>query len=374
MNYLDDSVPQPEPTYLAPTTDVDLRFGLLPEPEGRAKSFLTSAVTNVIIFAILLLLTVAALKHKEMKEFVSTQLVLPENTPPPPKPKPPVIKVEPPKIVEKPLPPKIEKPPEPPKPVITKMEQPKLLNIPAAPPKSVPPPPPPPKVGLFTSAAVPTPQANNMKAPTVKTGGFGDPVGVAPNPNAKAAANIASAGAFDMPKGEGVGAGHAGKGSVKGVSFGTGVEGGVPGGTGHGKVAVAGFSNGIEGGVPGGTGTGRGTVKEGGFGSTVGAAGPAARPVNNEPLTTQIEVLSKPDAKLFYTPEARNMRIEGEVVLRIRVDRDGHAEFIEVVRGLGHGLDEAAIRMLGVTRFKPAYANGQPVDKVTTYRVTFQLA
>jgi len=77
---------------------------------------------------------------------------------------------------------------------------------------------------------------------------------------------------------------------------------------------------------------------------------------------------------LFYTPEARNMRIEGEVVLRIRVDRDGHAEFIEVVRGLGHGLDEAAIRMLGVTRFKPAYANGQPVDKVTTYRVTFQLA
>jgi TonB family protein len=346
----------------------------LPEPEGRTKAFLTSMVSNVIIFAILMILTVAALKHKQLQEYVSTQLVLPENTPPPPKPKPPVIKVEPPKVVEKPEPPKIEKPPEPPKPQIVKMEQPKVPNIPAAPPKAVPPPPPPPKVGLFTSAAAPTQQANNMKAPTVKTGGFGDPVGVAPNPNATAKANIASAGAFDMPKGEGVGAGRAGKGSVKGVSFGTGVEGGVPGGTGHGKVAVAGFSNGVEGGVPGGTGTGRGTVKEGGFGTAVGNAGPAVRPANNEPLTTQIEVLSKPDAKLFYTPEARNMKIEGEVVLRIKVDRDGHAEFIELVRGLGHGLDEAAIRMLGVTRFKPAYANGQAVDKVTTYRVTFQLA
>jgi TonB family protein len=152
------------------------------------------------------------------------------------------------------------------------------------------------------------------------------------------------------------------------------VEGGVPGGTGHGKVAVAGFANGVDGGVPGGTGTGHGTVKEGGFGSTVGSAGPPARPSNNEPLTTQIEVLSKPDAKQYYTAEARNMRIEGEVLLKIRVTKEGRGEVIEVVRGLGHGLDEAAVRMVGVTRFKPAYANGQPVDKITIYHVTFQLA
>ena len=191
MNFQDDSLPEVAPTHLVPTDDVDIRFGLLPEPEGRTKAFLTSMVSNVIIFAILMILTVAALKHKQLQEYVSTQLVLPENTPPPPKPKPPVIKVEPPKVVEKPEPPKIEKPPEPPKPQIVKMEQPKVPNIPAAPPKAVPPPPPPPKVGLFTSAAAPTQQANNMKAPTVKTGGFGDPVGVAPNPNATAKANIA---------------------------------------------------------------------------------------------------------------------------------------------------------------------------------------
>jgi TonB family protein len=95
---------------------------------------------------------------------------------------------------------------------------------------------------------------------------------------------------------------------------------------------------------------------------------------NNEPQTTPVEVLYKPDVKNFYTAEARNMRIEGEVLLKIRVDKDGHAELLGVVRGLGHGLDEAAVRILGQTRFKPALQNGQPVDKETVYHVRFELA
>lgn len=369
MDYQDDNVT----TYLEPTDNIDMRFGLLPEPEGRKQAFVTSAVTNVVVFGILMLLTLAALKHKQLEAYIATPLVLPEKQPPPPKPKIPVIKVKEPEV-EKPIPPKIERPVEPPKPVMAKMEQPKLPNIPAAPPKAIPPPPPPPKVGLFSSAAAPTKEANNMKAPTVKQGGFGDPVGVAPNPNATGKPNIAAVGAFDLPKGDGLGAGRAGKGSVKGVAFGTGVEGGVPGGTGHGKVGVAGFANGVVGGVPGGTGTGRGTVATGGFGSTVGTAGPKAPAMDNSPQTTPVEVLSKPDVKQFYTAEARSMKIEGEVLLKIRVDKDGHAEMLSVVRGLGHGLDEAAVRALSQTRFKPAYANGVPVDKVTIYHVVFQLA
>jgi TonB family protein len=370
MEYRDDSVP-----YLEPTNDIDMNFGLLPEAEGRGKSFMTSMVTNVVVFGILLLLTMAALKHKQIEEFVATPLILPEEkTPPPPKPKPPVIKVvvppEPPKLA----PPKIKPMIEPPKPVVAKMEQPKMPNIPAAPPKAIPPPPPPPKVGMFETKAAPTAQANNNKAPSVKQGGFGDPVGVAPNPRATGKPNIAAVGSFDMPKGEGTGAGRAGHGSVKGVSMGTGVVGGVPGGTGHGKVGVAGFANGVVGGVPGGTGTGRGAVKSGGFGSAVGPTGPATHAATNEPQTTPVEVLYKPDVKQFYTTEARNLRIEGEVILKVRVDKDGHAEVLGVEKGLGHGLDEAAVRVVAQTRFKPAYSNGQPVDKVTTYHVRFELA
>jgi TonB family protein len=373
MDYRDDSVPT---TYLEPTNDIDMNFGLLPEPEGRNRAFLTSALSNVVIFGILMLLTIAALKHKQIQEFVATPLVLPENTPPPPKPKPPPVpKVKVPPEIVKPEPPKIVRPPEPPKPVLVKMEQPKMPNIPSAPPKAIPPPPPPPKVGLFTTTATPTATANNNKPPTIKTGGFGDPLGAKPNPNARAsAAAMPSVGGFDQPKGEGIGAGRAGKGSVKGVDFGTGVPGGVPGGTGHGKIGVAGFSNGVPGGTGTGTGTGHGPPSSAGFGNNIAAVGPRAAPVDNSPQTTQIEVLSKPDVKQFYTAEARSMHIEGEVLLKIRVDRDGHAEVLGVVRGLGHGLDEAAVRALGQTRFKPAYANGQPVDKVTIYHVLFQLA
>jgi TonB family protein len=368
----DDGVVLP---HLEPTNDIDMNFGLLPEAEGRSKAFLTSALSNVAIFGIILLLTIAALKHKQIENLVTTPLVLPpEKAPPPPKPKPPPPpKMPPTPVVEKPLPPKIEKI-EPPKPVIAEMPKPVMPSIPSAPPKAVPPPPPPPKVGLFQSNAAPTVQANNNKPPTVKTGGFGDPLGAKPNPNAKAGvATMAAVGAFDMPKGEGTGAGRAGKGVVQGTGMDTGVVGGVKGGSGRGP-AVVGVMNGVVGGVPGGTGTGHGTVKSGGFGSTVGTPGPKAVPQNNEPQTTPIEVLYKPDVKQFYSAEARNMHIEGEVVLRIKVDANGHGEFISVVRSLGHGLDEAAVRVLSQMRFKPAYSNGQPVEKVTNVTITFQLA
>ena len=45
-----------------------------------------------------------------------------------------------------------------------------------------------------------------------------------------------------------------------------------------------------------------------------------------------------------------------------------------VVRGLGHGLDEAAITAANKMRFKPALRNGQPVDSTAVVHVVFQLA
>jgi outer membrane biosynthesis protein TonB len=45
-----------------------------------------------------------------------------------------------------------------------------------------------------------------------------------------------------------------------------------------------------------------------------------------------------------------------------------------VVRGLGHGLDEAAVAAATKIRFKPASRGGQPVDSTAIVHVTFQLA
>ena len=45
-----------------------------------------------------------------------------------------------------------------------------------------------------------------------------------------------------------------------------------------------------------------------------------------------------------------------------------------VIRGLGHGLDEEAMRVAEQIRFRPATSNGRPVDVTTKITITFQLA
>jgi TonB family protein len=45
-----------------------------------------------------------------------------------------------------------------------------------------------------------------------------------------------------------------------------------------------------------------------------------------------------------------------------------------VVRGLGHGLDEAAMAAANKMQFKPALRFGQPVDSTAVVHVVFQLA
>jgi hypothetical protein len=46
---------------------------------------------------------------------------------------------------------------------------------------------------------------------------------------------------------------------------------------------------------------------------------------------------------------------------------------IRVVRGLGHGLDESAARAATQIQFKPAHANGKPVNYRATLHIVFRL-
>jgi protein TonB len=63
-----------------------------------------------------------------------------------------------------------------------------------------------------------------------------------------------------------------------------------------------------------------------------------------------------------YTVEARGDNIEGEVILSALFCRDGWIREIEVVKGLGHGLDERAISAIKRTMFEAALQNGQAID------------
>jgi TonB family protein len=192
-------------------------------------------------------------------------------------------------------------------------------------------------------------------ASQVQTGGFGDPNGIPATGTPGKRANIAGRGSFDLPSGPGYGNG-------------TGGSRGVPG-----VVASAGFGNGIA--IGGGTGgMGRREVRQGGFGD-------ARAPVEDEPKKrlaantsplTPVEILYKP--KPTYTEEGRRLKIEGEVRLEVIFTADGKVQVLRVLQGLGHGLDQAAVRAAEQIRFKPAQREGQAVDSAATLRIVFQLA
>jgi TonB family protein len=210
------------------------------------------------------------------------------------------------------------------------------------------------RTGEFGSSAAPTVNAPIEK---VQTGGFGDPMGVPGHGKPNAKLTIASTGSFDLPEGPGHGNGAGG---AKGI---------------QGTVASAGFGNGIaEPGQGDGRSNGRGhAVQTGGFGAETVAQGPARpRTMDTAPAATPVEVTYKPNP--VYTQEARQLRLEGDVLLEVMFAANGQLHVIRVVRGLGHGLDEAALTAAKEMKFKPAQRNGVPVDSTAIVHVMFRLA
>jgi outer membrane biosynthesis protein TonB len=53
---------------------------------------------------------------------------------------------------------------------------------------------------------------------------------------------------------------------------------------------------------------------------------------------------------------------------------DGKIRVLNVVRGLGYGLDESARRAVQGLKFSPAMRDGHPVDSNATLHVIFQLS
>jgi TonB family protein len=205
------------------------------------------------------------------------------------------------------------------------------------------------------SSAVPTMAAAPVK---VQTGGFGDPNGVPARDNHGKPVTIAALGSFDLPGGPGHGNGTGGAHGLQGVVSSAGFGNGTATGDGSGNANVS-----------------RGTVRQGGFGDAepVAANTLHSKPAENTtPKLNPAEILYKPTP--VYTEEARKMRVEGEVLLQVVFEASGQIRVLRVVRGLGHGLDEAAIRAAEQIRFKPALRDGQPADSTAVLHIVFQLA
>jgi TonB family protein len=337
-------------------------FGLLPEPEGRTASFVTAAFINSTVLVIILIIGMTARHVMEQHQYEMTELIIPSTPPPPPiRMKAPEL----PKLPPPPTPPKIQldekriempKPKPEPKPIqmeaklalpVVKVAKPAVILAPQ------------PKAAL-AAAAMPAqvPQAHPSTAPVH----FGQTFGATPNPNATRPATIAAIG---NPYGGMQGPAVAPHGVVGSAGIGNGTKFGSNAGV-VGKVASAG--------IPGSTGT----SSTGSYGKVASAGIPtatafAAMPkAVAEPVATTLEVLSKPPVQ--YTSEARQLRVQGDVVLRVTFLATGQVVVQGVIHGLGHGLDEEARRVASQIRFRPATRDGRPVDLTTNIVITFQLA
>jgi protein TonB len=74
-----------------------------------------------------------------------------------------------------------------------------------------------------------------------------------------------------------------------------------------------------------------------------------------------------------YPEVARRMKIQGTVMLRAVIDTTGTVTNVQVNKGLGFGLDEAAAGAVRQWRYDPATRNGRPVAVFLFVEITFSL-
>ena len=191
-----------------------------------------------------------------------------------------------------------------------------------------------PKPVVQTGAFAPVPEKPTITKPVaaaqVQMGGFGDPNGVKGTGSVKGL-QIASLGSFGMPIGPGNGNGTGG-------AYGT-----------------------------------AGVVQSSGFGAL--SDKPKYSRATAEPAGgtgSPVEIIYKP--RPDYTEDGRKHSVEGEVTLEVIFTAAEQVLVVRVVRGLGYGLDEQAIRSAQQIRFKPAQLGGQSIDSRAVVHIIFQLA
>jgi TonB family protein len=352
---------------------VNARFTLLPNTQPRVGALGTSLIIQIALatfFVMVPLLFPQQLVPRAM--YMVTDLEGPPlDIPAPPPPKPPA----PPKVAKvQPPPPPVEQPA--PKPNVAKFFAPRIVapkakprqveaelpkvndtfqplklevasNQPARPREPV-------KTGVMTGGSSAVPTISERPLEKVQTGGFGDPDGIVGKSDPNKRANIGQFGNPALPPGPGYGNGTGGAKGARGI------------------VESTGFGNGVA--VPPSGRARKGTVEAGGFANENAQVVEAPRKkIEEAPAVEPVVILAKP--KPVYSAEALKMNLEGEVLLDVVFPASGGEVHVNrVVKGLGHGLDEAAIRAAEQIKYKPAISNGHPVDFPAVIHIVFQMA
>jgi TonB family protein len=109
-------------------------------------------------------------------------------------------------------------------------------------------------------------------------------------------------------------------------------------------------------------------------------AAPASRGQEKAPAVKPLSIgngVSAPIPTYFpeppYSEEARREGYEGTVVLWIVVDAEGKVSNVFVVKPLGLGLDEQAVKTVKTWQFRPAVRDSRAVPVQVSVEVTFRL-
>lgn len=79
--------------------------------------------------------------------------------------------------------------------------------------------------------------------------------------------------------------------------------------------------------------------------------------------------------KIKYPSQARRMQVEGRVFCEFVVNRDGTIQDVKVIRGIGAGCDEEAIRIIqSAPAWKPGKQRGKAVRSKFNLAIIFKLS
>lgn len=103
---------------------------------------------------------------------------------------------------------------------------------------------------------------------------------------------------------------------------------------------------------------------------------------NDKKVFTYVEQMPSPAYSLgeylgnniVYPDSARERNIEGRVIVQFTVDEVGNITDSKVLRGIGGGCDEEALRVIkSMPRWRPGKSDGKPVKVMYTQPISFKL-
>ncbi|MBN1300630.1 MAG: energy transducer TonB [Melioribacteraceae bacterium] len=94
---------------------------------------------------------------------------------------------------------------------------------------------------------------------------------------------------------------------------------------------------------------------------------------NVEEMPVPVGGIAAIQSKVHYPEIAKRAGIEGRVMIKALINKEGKVVYTQVLKGIGGGCDTAAIEAVKQTVFTPARSDGKPVNAQIVIPILFKL-